>query len=160
MFRWVAAPLPAILLVVVAFTLVAMGFKDIQIGGILNKLFGKKPQSKKAIDVANKVPEGRVDEDGKLIPLGEPDSKGMTQAVVVPIEEPGLFDDPDKIKVVPPGGKKAVEIELPDGVNVKDVDKVIITQPGDFVVTVKDTSRVRAADVDNLLNKYGRRKSP
>jgi hypothetical protein len=156
-FRWIAAPLPAILLVVGALILIVLGVKNIQIGGLLNKLFGKDdkdPKGKKAIDKANSIPEDRVDKDGKLIPLGEPDSKGHTQAVVVPIEEPGLFGDPDKIKVTPPGGE-TIEVELPDGVKAKDVDKVIITQPGDFVVTVKDSSGVEAEDVDSLLEKYG-----
>lgn len=155
-FRWIAAPLPALLLVIGAIILIVLGVKDIQIGGLLNKLFGKEtkdPRGKKAIDVANTIPDSRIDKDGKLIPIGEPDSKGQTQAVVVPIQEPGLFDDPGKIKVTPPGGE-TIEVELPDGVKAKDVDKVIITQPGDFVVTVKDSSKVTAKDVDDLLSKY------
>lgn len=155
--RWTLAPLPAIFLVIGAVILITLGFKNVQIGGLLGKLFGKeKPKGQKAIDVANSVPKDRVDKDGKLLPPGKPDLKGQTQATVVPIEKPGLFDDPDKIKVTPPGQDKAIEIELPDGVKSKDVDTVIITQPGDFMVTVKDTSGVTAADVDDLLRKYRR----
>ena len=156
-FRWIAAPLPAILLVVGALILIAMGFKHIQIGGLLNKLFGKEdrePKGKKAIDIANSVPENRVDKDGKLIPVGEPDSKGQTQAIVVPIENPGMFDDPSKIKVTPPGGE-TIEVVLPDGVRAKDVDKVIIVRPDVYAVTVKDSSGIKAEDVDSLLEKYG-----
>lgn len=155
-FRWIAAPLPALLLVIGAILLIILGVKNIQIGGLLNKLFGKEdpnPKGKKAIDVANSIPENRIDKEGKLIPPGEPDSKGQTQAVVVPIQEPGLFDDPGKIKITPPGGEP-IEVVLPDGVKAKDVDKVIITQPGDFVVTVKDSSGIKASDVDDLLSKY------
>ncbi len=156
-FRWIAAPLSALFLVIGALILIVLGVKNIQIGGLLDKLFGKEPENlkgKKAIDVANSIPKDRVSKDGKLIPLGTPDSKGQTQAVVVPIEEPGLFDDPGKIRITPPGGE-VVEVELPDGVKAKDVDKVIITQPGDFVVTVKDSSKVTGKDVDDLLSKYG-----
>lgn len=156
-FRWILAPLPAILLVVGAVILIVLGFKNVQIGGLLNKLFGKEdknPKGQKAIDVANSIPEDRVDKDGKLIPPGEPDSKGQTQAVIVPIEEPGLFDDPSKIKVTPPGGE-TIEVELPDGVKAKDVDKVVIVKPDVYAVTVKDSSGIKAKDVDNLLEKYG-----
>jgi len=124
-FRWIAAPLPAILIVVGAIILVVLGVKDVQIGGLLNKLFGKedkKATGNKAIDVANSVPKARVDKDGKLIPPGTPDSKGQTQAVVVPIEKPGLFGDPGIVKIVPPGEKDPVEIVLPDGVHSSSVD--------------------------------------
>ena len=155
-FRWITAPLPAIFLVVGALILVALGFKNIQIGGLLGKLFGKDPKKgERALDIANTVPDDRVDEDGKLISPGKPDLGGQTQAVVVPIKKPGLFDDPSKVKVVPPGKDKAIDIDLPDGVKAKDVDKVVITQPGDFVVTVKDSSGILAKDVDSLLKKYG-----
>ncbi len=105
--------------------------------------------------MANTVPEDRVDENGVIIKPGEPDSTGQTQAVVVPIEEPGLFDDPGKIKVTPPGEDKPTEVILPDGVKAKDVDKVIIVKPDVYAVTVKDNSKVTGKDVDDLLSKYG-----
>jgi hypothetical protein len=154
--RWVYAPLVAIIIVVVVFILVALGDKNLQIGGLLGKLFGKgDPKGKKAIDVANSVPEDRVDDNGVIIKPGEPDSTGQTQAVVVPIEEPGLFDDPGKIKITPPGEDTPTEVVLPDGVKAKDVDKVIIVKPNVYAVTVKDNSGVNAKDVDDLLSKYG-----
>lgn len=154
--RWVYAPLVAILIVVGVFILVALGVKHLQIGGLLGKLFGKDPKDgKKAVDVANTVPEGRVDEDGVIIKPGEPDSKGQTQAVVVPIEEPGLFDNPDKVEIIPPGETEPVVVDLPDGVKAKDVDKVIVVKPEVYAVTVRDSSKVKAKDVDDLLEKYG-----
>lgn len=156
--RWVYAPLVAILVVVGVFILVALGVKNLQIGGLLGKLFGKDgsdPKGKKAIDVANSVPADRVDENGVIIKPGEPDSTGQTQAIVVPIEEPGLFDDPGKIKVTPPGETEPTEVILPDGVKAKDVDKVIIVKPNVYAVTVTDKSRVTAKDIDDLLDKYG-----
>lgn len=154
--RAIAAPLPAIIIVVVAIILVVLGFKKLQIGGLLNKLFGKDDTGgKKVIDVANSIPEGRVDDKGNLIPLGKPDSQGITQAKVVPIEEPGLFDDPSKVKIVPPGETTPIEVKLPDGVKSQDVDKVVIVKPEVYAVTVKDTSKVTTKDVDDLLAKYG-----
>jgi hypothetical protein len=140
----------------VVFVLVALGCKNIQIGGLLGKLFGKDPQDgKKPIDVANTVPEDRVDENGVIIKPGEPDSKGQTQAVVVPIEEPGLFDDPSKVKITPPGETKPIVIDLPDGVKAQDVDKVIVVKPEVYAVTVKDKSGIKGEDIDSLLDKYG-----
>lgn len=153
--RNLAAPGVALLIVVGAVLLVAAGFKNIQIGGILGKLFGKKKPETKAIDVANTVPKDRVDDKGKIIPQGEPDSKGMTQAVVVPIQDPGLFSNPDTVVFTPPGEDKPVEIVLPDGVKAKDVEKVIVVKPEKFVVTVKDKSGITGKKVDDLLKKYG-----
>ena len=154
--RWIWAPLVAILLVAGVIILVALGFKP-QIGGLLGKLFGKKDldEVKKAVDVANSVPKGRVDENGVIIKPGEPDSKGQTQAVVVPIEEPGLFGDPTKVKIIPPGETKPVVLDLPDGVKAKDVDKVIVVKPEVYAVVVTDKSGVKAEDLDSLLEKYG-----
>lgn len=155
-FRWIAAPIPAILLVVGAIVLAILIGKNIPIGGLLAKLFGKEPgEGKKAVDVANSVPKDRVDENGVIIKPGEPDSKGQTQAVVVPIEEPGLFDNPDKVKIIPPGETKPIEVDLPDGVKAKDVDKVIVVRPEVYAITVKDKSGVKAKDVDDLLERYG-----
>lgn len=148
-------PGAALIVVVVAIILVAIGFKNLQIGGLLGKLLGRKLPSNKAIDVANTIPKDRVDTNGKLIPQGEADSKGMTQAVVVPIKDPGVFSNPDTVVFTPPGETKAVEVQLPDGVKAKDVETVIIVQPEKFVVTVKDTSGVKAKTVDDLLKKYG-----
>lgn len=154
-FRWVAAPVPALILVALAILLVAMGFKELQIGGLLAKLFGKK-EAKKAVDVANTVPTDRVDKNGKIIPPGTPDTKGMTQAVVVPIQEPGLFSNPDSVKITPPGEDKPITVDLPEGVKAKDVDKVIVVKPDVYVVSVKDSSKVSAGKVDDLLAKYGK----
>lgn len=152
--KYLLAPLPALLLVAAAIFLVILGFKNVQIGGLLAKLFGK-PEGKKAVDVANTIPKDRVDKDGRLIQPGTPDSKGITQAVVVPIETGGLFSDPTVVKVTPPGESKPVVIHLPDGVKDKDVDKVIIVKPDVYAVTVKDSSKVTVEKVDDLLAKYG-----
>jgi len=149
------SPGAAVILVLVAVVLSLLGFKNIQIGGLLGKLFGKKNPENSAIDVANSVPDGRVDENGNLIPKGVADSRGHTQATVVPIKKPGIFSDPNTVKFRPPGSDSDVEVKLPVGVKAKDVDKVIVVKPGEFAVSVKDDSSVSAKDVDDLLSKYG-----
>jgi len=153
----IIGPILAIVVVVGGFLLLTMGFKELQIGGVLGKLLGKKggDTSKKAVDVANTVDKDRVDTDGKLIQPGVVDSKGMTQAVVVPIKEPGLFSDPKRVEFVAPGETKPTKIELPDGVTNKDVEHVVVISPEVVAVTVKDKSGIPAKKIDDLLNKYG-----
>jgi hypothetical protein len=145
----------AIVLIILAGLLLTMGLKELQIGGWLARLLGKKDPEATVIDVANSVPPNRVDKDGKIIPVGVPDSKGDTQAVVVPIQNPGLFSNPSTVTFTPPGSDKPVEVQLPDGVKNKDVDKVIVVKPDVIAVTVKDNSGVSAQHVDDLLKKYG-----
>lgn len=154
--KYLFAPLPVFLVVAGAIILVVLGAKNVQIGGILAKLTGKKTDGKKAVDVANTIPEDRVDAAGKVIPLGTPDAKGLTQAVVVSIEPPGMFSNPDHVVIQDPVANKPVVVELPTGVKAKDVDKVVVVSPEIHVVTVKNTSTVKAKDVDDLLSKYGK----
>ena len=152
--KYLLAPLPALVIAAVAILLVVLGFKNVKVGGLLAKLFGK-PEGKKAVDIANTIPEDRVDKDGKVIPVGAPDSKGITQAVVVPIETGGMFSDPTVVKVTPPGETKPVVVHLPDGVRDQNVDKVVIIKPDVYAVTVKDSSNVTPQHIDDLLAKYG-----
>lgn len=154
--RWLLAPLPALLLIAGAGILFLLGAKNIQIGGLLGKLFGKKvvaSDPKVAVQVANSVPDKRIDANGNLLPLDTPDSTGQSQAKVVPIQEPKLFGDPSKVTILPSDGDP-VEVDLPDGVRAKDVDKVILAEPSNLIVTVKDTSGISASAVDDLLTKY------
>lgn len=161
-FTWVTTkalgPLLVVVLVIVAIVLVSMGFKELQIGGLIGKLLGKKdPKGEgSAVDLANTVDPDRIGPDGKLIQPGTPDSKGMTQAVVVPIQEPGLFSDPKKVVITEPGKDKPTEIILPDGVTNKDVDQVVVVRPDVHIVTVKDKSGIDAKKVDELLLRYGK----
>lgn len=158
MLRWMvkrlAAPGVALLLVAGAVLLAAMGWKELQIGGILGKLLGKKAPEQKAIAIANTPPPDRVDPEGRVIQPGTPDTQGDTQAVVVPIKDPTLFSNPNTVKFTPPGESKPIEIRLPDGVKAKDVDKVIVVHPEAVAVTVKNTSGIPAHRIDDLLSKY------
>ncbi len=155
-FLGVGGPLLAVVVVVGALALVALGLgPKLQIGGLLGRLFGKEPPEKKALDVANSVDPNRVRPDGTLILPGQPDSQGQVQAVVVPIVPPSLFSDPKTVTFTPPGADKPVVIQLPDGVTERDVDKVIVVSPEVTVVTVKDDTGIPATRIDALLKKYG-----
>lgn len=149
-------PVLALLVIAGAVLLVSLGLKNLQIGGLLGVLLGKKNPGDKALGTADSIPEERVSADGKLIPVGQPDSVGMTQVSVVAIDHPGLFSNPDTVTFTPPNGDKPVEVQLPDGVKNADVEHVIVVRPGTFVVTVRDSSGVTTKTVDDLLAKYGR----
>jgi hypothetical protein len=159
--KWLArkllAPIVAVLIVAAAVVLVALGWKELRIGGLLAALLGRQEPGRKAIDVANTIPKDRIGPDGNVIPIGRPDSRGIKQVQVVPIEDPGLFSNPDTVVIKPPGGDKPIEIKLPDGVKAKDVDSVVVVNPEVTVVTVRDGSGVSAKDIDDLLAKYGSR---
>ena len=151
-------PIAALVVIVIAIVLVSMGFKELQIGGLLGKLLGKKggvdPSKGPTVETANTIDPKRVDTDGKLIPQGVPDSKGDTQAVVVPIQPPGLFSDPTQVVFTAPGDTKPTVVDLPTGVTNKQVDQVIVVQPNIVAVTVKDNSGIPTQTVDDLLRKY------
>lgn len=153
--KYVLAPIPVILVVIVGCILVACGVQRVQLGGLIGKLLGKKSDpERKTIHIANSVPPDRVREDGTLIAIGEPDSRGLTQAQVVAIEKPDLFGDPKTIKIVVPGTTEPVVVQVPDGVKAKDIEHVVIIEPKILAVTVKSSSSVRGQDVDDLLAKY------
>jgi hypothetical protein len=151
-------PLAALVVIVIAIVLVSMGFKELQIGGLLGKLLGKKggvdPGKGPTVETANTIDPKRVDADGKLIPQGVPDAKGDTQAVVVPIQPPGLFSDPTQVVFMAPGDTKPTVVPLPTGVRSKDVDQVIVVHPNVVAVTVRDSSSVSVQTIDDLLAKY------
>lgn len=153
--RYLIAPLPVLLLVVGAALLIAMGAKNVQIGGLLGKLLGKKV-TQKAIDIANSIPPERIGSDGSLIPIGKPDSKGMVQAHVVAIEQPGIFSDPKTVKVTPPGADEPIEVAVPDGVDANEVAQVVVIASKVTGVVVKNDSLVKGKEIDELLAKYGR----
>lgn len=152
--KYILAPLPLLIILAGAIILIALGAKNIQIGGLIGKLLGRSgDDGKKAINVANSIPADRVDAKGNLIPIGQPDSKGITQAKIVPIKKPGLFDDPTKVTVTDDDGKD-IKVTLPDGVKASEVEKVVLVTPEITAVTVKSTSKVPASHVDDLLKKY------
>jgi hypothetical protein len=159
-FRWLSPKtigwILVVVVILVAVVAVSVGFKGLQIGGILGWLLGKKStDGGSVIDIADSVDPKRVGPDGKIIPIGTPDSKGDTQAVVVPIQDPGLFSDPKKVIFTSPGSTTSTEITLPDGVTNSNVSQVIIIKPEILAVTVKDNSGISTQTVDDLLKKYG-----
>lgn len=113
----------------------------------LRSLAGKRsPQ--KTIERANTIPHGRTGEDGLPIPVGEPDSKGLTQAPVQQLELPGIFGDQTSVGV---GDQK---VQLPDGVSPSDVDTVVIAQPRVDRVKVEDRSAITEEQLLQLLRRY------
>jgi hypothetical protein len=146
-------PLLVGLVILVGVVLAMVGVKDLQLGGIIGALLGKKT-GPGDIDVANSIPKERIDSTGKLIPLGSADEQGMTQIAVVPIQPPGFLSNPDVVKFTPPGKSTPVEVKLPVGVKADHVEHVVVVAPGTFAVTVKDSSGITAARLDDLLKKY------
>jgi len=145
MVRFPLAAATAALLVVAAVTMKLLGF-DIQIGGFLDKLFGRKPDR----DVKVLPPKDRTDSDGNLIPLGKPDDRGYIQSPVsIEIKPPGIFSNPDTITVVKPD-KSEIVLPLPTGVKNKDVSEIIEVSPNVYQVKNND-SGVDTKELEDIL---------
>jgi hypothetical protein len=148
------APGVALLVFVGGFILIAVGWKELNVGGLVDRILGRK---KEPLRPANTPPPGRVDGDGQPIPLGTPDSTGQVQVPVVPLTPPGIFDDKTQVTVTVPGDKQPTEVKLPTGVEADDVDQVVVIQPTVTQVQVTDKSDVKPSTVKSLLDKYGKR---
>jgi len=116
-------PLLAVLVAVAVIVLVSFGLKGAWAKDLLGKL----------LDGPSKP-----DPDRKVEP-GTPDTKGDTEAVVVPIEV-------DDGSIVLPDGQPVV---LPDGVTPEEVVEVVVVQPQVPEVTVRDTSDNK--DIKDIL---------
>ena len=131
-----------VLIVVFAVFMLATG-RTIQIGGLLGKIWGKKPiQNSREI-----VPEDRKDEAGKPIPVGESDKEGFVQAPAVEIKPPGIFSNPNTVKIVEPNGKEK-EIQLPVGIKNSSVKEVTVIKPNIVEIKHNDKSGI---DVTKLI---------
>lgn len=146
LLRYPLAAAATVFIVAAGVALILMG-KDVQLGGIIGRLFGRE----KGKNVRGVPPEGRRDEKGEPIPPGESDEKGYVQAPVsTEIKKPGLFDDPDTIVVVHPE-KGEVVIDLPEGVKNKDVREVVEIRPDVYEVRNND----KGVNTDDLLKTLG-----
>lgn len=154
--RWVLGPGAAILVVIAGLGALVFLGKLVPLGQLFDWLTGrdKKPGDQQAVEVVNHPPEDRT-QNGKPIEPGTPDPKGQTQAVVVPIQTPGLFDRQDQVKFTPKGSDKPVVVDLPTGVQASDVKAVVVVKPNVVAVTVASSSKVTTKQVDDLLSKYG-----
>lgn len=110
-----------------------------------DKLSGK---SQTSIEIANSIDPDRIDHNGNLIPIGAVDTNGMVQGKVVEI------DRVEDNSVIIKDGDVEVSIPLPTGVTEKDLDKVVVLTPGQFIVTVKSTSTISAQNIDDILKRY------
>lgn len=133
-----------VLLVVGAVLLACFG-QQVQLGGILGKLWGTKSDDGDKPVVT--PPSTRVDEAGQPIEPGQSDDKGWVQApIVLPIKPPGILSDPNVVTVVAPDGKET-NIPLPKGVKNTDVKEVIQVAPNVFQVANHD----KGVDAKKLL---------
>lgn len=110
----------------------------------LRSLAGK-PAPKKD---PNTIPPSRTREDGSPIRIGEPDSRGMTQAPVGQLELPGIFEPKTSMGV---GDRK---VQLPDGVKPSEVEQVVAAQPKVDRVAVEDRSGITEERLRELLERY------
>ena len=149
--RYPLATVATILIVVAAIVMTVFG-QDIQIGGLLGKLWGKiHPGDLPNAPVVTVVP-GRVDNTGKVIEPGKSDDKGFTQApVVLPIKDPSLFSDPTTVTVTHPDGHDVI-IPLPTGVKNSDVKEVVLVSPNVYQIANNDKG-VDAGKILEDLNK-------
>lgn len=149
--RYPFAVIGTILVVVFAVIVVFIFRQEIQIGGILGWLWGKKIELDSNIKVL--PPINRVDNDGKPIAAGDSDKGGWTQAPInTEIKEPWIFSNPKVIVVTHPD-KGEVKIPLPDGVINKDVKQVTEVAPDIYQLTNNDKSSVDAAQLLKDLDK-------
>jgi len=144
--KYPIAIIGTVLLMVMAVLAMTMG-KNIQIGGLLESLWGKKePKNNRLV-----VPDERTDDEGEPIKPGESDDEGYVQVPAkITIKEPGIFSDPDKIEIIDEMGNGS-KIPLPKGVKNSDVEEVVVVKPNVYEVKNKDGG-VNVVDLDNLIN--------
>lgn len=155
--KWVLGPGAAILVVLAGLGCLIFVGRLIPLGQLFEALVGKvkRPGEQEVLDVVNHPPPNRI-ADGKVIQPGAPDPKGLTQAVVVPIEMPGLFDRQDQVKYTPAGHDKPILVDLPTGVKASDVKAIVVVRPNVVAVTVDSRSGVTTSQVQDLLKKYSK----
>jgi len=159
---WWVITLIIVALVVLVSCLIPIILKKFNVGGLIGRLLGtKSATSSDVIEVANSVPESRLDPAGEPIPQGVPDSKGYTQWKVYPVEvSKNPFRDKSVLTVaatapasataadgavVLPAAPVLKKLVLPVGVIDSDVSKVVEVRPSIYVIEVKDMSGVSAA---------------
>jgi hypothetical protein len=139
-----------VLLVVLAIMMAAFG-KTFQIGGLLSKLWGKKPSIPDNIVVI--PPPGRVDSSGNPIPVGQSDAIGQVQiSQKTDIKDPGIFSNPDTITIINAKNEEVI-IPLPTGVKNSDVKAVTQIEENIYQIHNNDKSSV---DATKLLNDLGK----
>lgn len=139
----------ATVLIIVGGVLLAVFGRNVQLGGLLGKLWGHKTETEP--DAVLHPPPGRVDDKGQPIQPGQPDDKGFVQPVVLPVKPPNVFTDPDTVTVVKPDGKEVV-LQLPTGVKNSDVQQVVMVSPNVYQVANND----KGVDAGKLLEELNK----
>lgn len=146
--RYPIATALTILLVITSIFVLISGVAS-QIGGILGSILSKKKE-----DTRNIPPEERRKSDGALILPGESDEQGFVQAsITTQIADPSILSNPSNIVITHPDKEKIV-IDLPTGVENKDVQEVIEVKPDVHEIRNKDTG-IKSTDLNDLIKKLG-----
>lgn len=150
--RYPLALLVAVLIIAGVSLLLASGYGDnFNIGGILGKLFGSRDRTRKdspRVIVANSVPDDREDGSGDPIPIETPDERGIVQREVKVLDQPkNPFRDKSVLKIQDSLGEERT-ILLPEGVQDKDVDRVLEIRPAVYKVEVKARPEGRVTEDD------------
>jgi hypothetical protein len=131
--RYPLALLGTVLVVVVAVLFMFAGKGDaFNWGGLISRLFGRKKDQKSKVEIANEVPEDRT------VPKEKEGEKGYKQKEVKTLNTSNNpLRDKKSVTVQDEDGKKK-NIELPEGVEDKDVEKVYRSDPKTYKVKVKN----------------------
>jgi hypothetical protein len=145
MVKYPLATAAAVFIIIAAVAMKFLGH-DVQIGGLLDKLFGKKPSP----GVRVIPPPGRVNDKGDPIQPGQSDDRGYIQSPVsTEIKKPGIFSNPDTITVIKPD-KTEVILPLPTGIKNTDISEVIEVTPDVYQLKNND-SGVNIDKVKDIL---------
>jgi hypothetical protein len=107
-------------------------------------------KTQKSSHPVNDIPDDRVDENGKPIPIGTPDEVGYTQWEVREFS-PGVLQGNSSTLIVTNEAGKKEKVVLPTGIKAKDVSHVIQVKPDVYAISVRDGSKVDATSLLNAL---------
>ena len=132
--RYPFAIVASVFVILAAIGLMLLGKKDaFNVGGVLNDLFGRDDTDPDQVEMANQKPEDR-DQD-----LEEPDKHGWEQKETEPLpKNHNPFRDRSKIEIEDPETGEKKKLRLPEGIEDKDVNRVIKVKPKLYRVRIKD----------------------
>ena len=128
----IAIPITIILIIMAA--IASLGGRHFYIGGILDKLWGRKVKDNKRDTITG----DRIDKDGEPIKPGESDDVGFVQAPVkINIKDGGIFSNNEEIVIEDPDEGEII-ISLPEGVKNHEIKEVIRITPKVYEVRNND----------------------
>lgn len=137
-------------LLVAGAVLLAFFRTNIQIGGLLDLIWGR---NRATPDVRSIPPAARTDEDGKSIEPGKSDPHGYVQVpVATQIKPSNIFSNPNVLTILHPD-KGEVNLPLPTGVKNSDVSEAMEIAPNVYEVRNLDRSSKAPKALDVLDKK-------